>query len=123
MPVPTVWPHAIVLFTAPLCLASTNSFTSAAAVVNLTRRFCRHAAKQSSPFHLRQDCKPAIPRAVQGGPNQSIKWGQIRGPNSEAAADFAWTGLTDRIRAHVGNALTDPAGAPGEFDIIFNDSR
>jgi predicted O-methyltransferase YrrM len=41
----------------------------------------------------------------------------------EAAADFAWTGLTDRIRAHVGNALTDLAGASCEFAIIFNDSR
>ncbi|MCC6588887.1 MAG: hypothetical protein IT168_19480, partial [Bryobacterales bacterium] len=35
-----------------------------------------------SPFHLRQDGKPPSPRAVQVGPIQTIKWGQLRASNS-----------------------------------------
>jgi len=39
----------------------------------------------------------------------------------EAAAYFARAGLSDRIRVHVGDALTELAKTKGEFDIIFND--
>ena len=39
----------------------------------------------------------------------------------EAAGYFARAGLTDRIRPHVGDALSALAATPGEFDLIFND--
>lgn len=42
--------------------------------------------------------------------------------NAERASDyFRRAGLEDRIRIHVGDALTALRQTPGEFDLIFND--
>jgi predicted O-methyltransferase YrrM len=60
--------------------------------------------------------------ARAAGPGAEIHYSDGSEANArEAAGYFARAGLGDRIRAHVGDALTALSNTPGEFDIIFND--
>ena len=60
--------------------------------------------------------------ARAAGPGAEIHYSDGSEANGREADEyFARAGLKDRIRVHVGDALTELAETTGEFDIIFND--
>jgi len=60
--------------------------------------------------------------ALAGGPDCEVHYSDASAQRAaEAQAYFRKAGVANRIRIHVGDALSALRGAQGEFDLIFND--
>ncbi|MBI3681664.1 MAG: O-methyltransferase [Acidobacteria bacterium] len=60
--------------------------------------------------------------ARAAGPDAEVHYSDGSAENASIARSFFQrAGVADRVRIHVGDALTALAGTAGEFDLIFND--